>query len=141
MIRATVIQAAAIHVPVVNASARICTRAINGESQRWRWSKEKIMGITIVPHSDAKRRRKTIQNIKGTPKEYSKSRTTTAPAMKPDVPYAVDRGVLSPRDQEMQAEHSRLIREEAEKRYQRQRLKEHDKHMDKRMYQRRKKYK
>ncbi len=59
------------------------------------------MGIRIVPitkDSDAKRRKKTIQGIKGTPKEYSTSRTTTQKGiMKPNASYAVDRGVLSPR--------------------------------------------
>ena len=58
------------------------------------------MGIRIGPikkDSDAKRRRMTTQRIKGTPKEYSTSRTTTQKGiMKPNAPYAVDRGVLSP---------------------------------------------
>ena len=89
-----------IHAPVANASARTCTRVISGESQRWKWNKEKIMGIRIVPitkDSDAKRRKKTIRGIKGTPKEYSTSRTTTQKGiMKPNVSYAVDRGVVSP---------------------------------------------
>jgi hypothetical protein len=87
-----------IHVPVANASARTCTRVISGENQRWKWNKEKIMGIRIVPitkDSDAKRRKKTIRGIKGTPKEYSTSRTTTQKGiMKPNVSYAVDRGVV-----------------------------------------------
>lgn len=55
------------------------------------------MGIRIVPitkDSDAKRRKKTIRKIKGTPKEYSTSRTTTQKGiMKPDV---IDEAVGKP---------------------------------------------
>ena len=56
------------------------------------------MTIRFVPithkDSDAKSRKRTIQRIKGTPKEYSTSRTTTQKGiMKPDV---IDEAVGKP---------------------------------------------